>query len=63
MSTFTHFQMNPFVTKCALSLFSRDRLLLAQSMNTVHCSMTPVMSLGQDQNSNRVRLYHDQFYL
>ena len=37
--------------------------LFPLSTDTVHWIVTPIMSSFQDQNSNRVRLYCDWFYL
>ena len=72
--SFSH--MKWFLTKCILSLLNwvwteqitvlwrfTNSDLFAFLTNTVNWSITPVMSLGQNHSSNKVRLYHDWFYL
>ena len=76
MITCIHCYINHYLTRCVLSLFNGEEIpyipgccrfkytsLFALSTKTFHWNLTHIMSLGQDQNSNRVRLYHDWFYL
>ena len=68
--------VNFYLTKCISKLFKRTEIqyitlwcrftntgLLALSTSTVNWSATTIVSLGNELSSNKVRLYHYQFYL